>query len=60
MMIAWISAAINEGDPSEYGPEANALVEAAASAGDGSASIGQAGFFVLDLGGDLTITAQAQ
>ncbi|GEM_PF-3020195 len=60
MMIAWISAAINEGDPAEYGPAANALVNTVASDGNGSASIGKAGFFVLDLGGDLTITAQAQ
>ncbi len=59
MMIAWISAAINDGDPTEYGPAANALVNAITSGGDGSASIGQAGFFVLDLGGKLTITAHA-
>ena len=60
MMIAWISAAINEGDPAEYGPAANALVDAVASDGNGSASIGKAGFFVLELGGDLTITAHPQ
>ncbi len=60
LMIAWISAAINEGEPAEYGPAANALVNAVASDGNGNASIGKAGFFVLDLGGDLTITAQAQ
>ena len=57
MMIAWIAAAINEGDPAEYGPEANAMVNAVASDGNASASLGKAGFVVFELGGDLTITA---
>lgn len=60
MMIAWIAAAINDGEPDEYGPAANELAGAATSGGDGSATIGEVSFFVLDLGGDLTITAMAQ
>lgn len=60
MMITWITAAINGGEPSEYGPAANALVSAATSGGDGNATMGKVGFFVLDLGGKLTITAMAQ
>ncbi len=60
MMIAWISAGINDGNPNEYGPAANALVNAVTARGDGSASIGKVNFVVLDLGGKLTITAHAQ
>ncbi len=59
MMIAWIAAAINDGDPSEYGPMANALVSTTAAEGMGDASIGQVSFFVIDMDSKLTITAQA-
>ncbi len=60
MMISWIAAAINGGEPAQYGPAANSLVNVATTRGSGDAAIERVYFAVLDLGGKLTITAHAK
>lgn len=57
-IISWIAGAINEADPSTYSAEAEDLAETVAAKGEGTATIGRSNFYVLDLGGNLTITAQ--
>ncbi|KFB09021.1 hypothetical protein [Nitratireductor basaltis] len=57
-IISWIAGAINEADPSTFSAAAEDLAEAVAAKGEGTATLGRSNFYVLDLGGNMTITAQ--
>ncbi|MCD7058640.1 hypothetical protein [Pelagibacterium xiamenense] len=57
-MISFIAATINDADPSAFRADAESLIETVADNGDGSATMGQISFYVLDFDGNLTITAQ--
>lgn len=59
-MIYWIASAINDGASSSYRDAADDLAKTVAASGNGSATMGQAAFYVFDFDGKLTITAQAQ
>lgn len=59
-MISWIASAINDAASTSYREAADDLAQTATASGNGSATMGNVAFYVLDFDGKLTITAQAQ
>ncbi|GAA6203168.1 hypothetical protein [Aquicoccus sp. SU-CL01552] len=59
-MISWIASAINDAASPSYREAADDLANTATASGNGSATMGNVAFYVIDFDGKLTITAQAQ